>query len=104
MSTEVAAVPRSPDNLVRHELIGLPVTVAGAADEGMTGTSGQVVDETRQTLVIEQEGEEVQVPKEGTRFRFELDGETVAVEGDILVARPEERILKKFPRKWEYAD
>ncbi|MDY6761550.1 MAG: ribonuclease P protein component 1 [Candidatus Nanohaloarchaea archaeon] len=97
-------MPRNPENLVRHELIGLPVDVVSAADPGMEGASGQVVDETRQTLVVAQDGDEVQVPKEGARFRFELEDAEVAVDGDILVARPEERILKKFPRKWEYAD
>ncbi|MDY6766179.1 MAG: ribonuclease P protein component 1 [Candidatus Nanohaloarchaea archaeon] len=97
-------MPRTPENLVRHELIGLPVRVAATADDSMEETAGQVVDETRQTLVIEQDGEDVQVPKEGTVFMFEVEDAAVRVEGDILVARPEERILKKFPRKWEYAD
>ncbi|MCJ7478866.1 MAG: ribonuclease P protein component 1 [Candidatus Nanohaloarchaeota archaeon QJJ-7] len=95
---------RSVENLVRHELIGLDTEVLDSSDPGTEGIEGKVVDETRQTLVIDSGGEEKTVPKEDTRFRFRLEEAEIDVEGDILVARPEERILKKFPRKWEYTD
>jgi ribonuclease P protein subunit POP4 len=96
---------RTADNLVRHELIGLQVTVAETSDPAKADITGQVVDETRQTLVVATDDGEATVPKDTTVFRFTLDGgETVAVDGSLLVARPEERILKKFPRKWEYTD
>ncbi|MDY6769816.1 MAG: ribonuclease P protein component 1 [Candidatus Nanohaloarchaea archaeon] len=94
-------MPRTPENLVRHELIGLDVTLADAADPGRDGLSGQVVDETRETLVVDTGDGEAVVPKDEARFRFALDDAQVAVEGELLVARPEERILKKFPRKWD---
>ncbi|MDY6774303.1 MAG: ribonuclease P protein component 1, partial [Candidatus Nanohaloarchaea archaeon] len=95
-------MPRSPQNLVRHELIGLPAKVVESTDTGKEGIEGKVVDETRQILVIDERGKERRIPKEESRFRFELENDSVQVEGEILVARPEERILKKFPRKWEY--
>ncbi|MFB6265766.1 MAG: ribonuclease P protein component 1 [Candidatus Nanohaloarchaea archaeon] len=94
-------MPREPGNLVRHELIGLNVEVVGCSDPGKEGLKGEVVDETRKTLVIDS-GEEKTVPKDESVFRFELEDGEVDVDGSLLVARPEERILKKFPRKWEY--
>lgn len=103
-------MPRTPDNLVRHELIGLPVTVSKATDPDREDISGRVVDETRNTLVIETGDTETTVPKDESVFRFALEDEggedeiLVEIEGTLLVGRPEERILKKFPRKWEYTD
>ncbi len=101
-------MPRTPDNLVRHELIGLPVTVSTTTDPNKEDIRGRVVDETRNTLVIETGEREKTIPKNETVFRFTLedeDGEPVVeIDGTLLVGRPEERILKKFPRKWEYTD
>ncbi len=98
-------MPRTPENLVRHELIGLAVDVTTSTDPEKEGVTGTVVDETRGTLVVETPGgEEQTLPKAESRFRFELEDTAVGVDGDLLVGRPEERILKKFPRKWEYAD
>lgn len=94
---------RTPENLVRHELIGLDVEVADSTDTGRQGLEGRVVDETRGTLVVETADGERRVPKDEATFRFALEEAEVRVEGGLLVARPEERILKKFPRKWEYA-
>ncbi|MBI4021509.1 MAG: ribonuclease P protein component 1 [Candidatus Aenigmarchaeota archaeon] len=80
----------TPQNLVRHELIGLRVHVAAM--------HGQIVDETRNTLVIEAGGREKIIPKDGHRFTFTLpSGERIAVDGTVLVGRPEDRIKKKLP-------
>lgn len=96
-------MPRTPGNLVRHELIGLDVDVVDSSDPGLETVSGRVVDETRNTLVVATGEGERTVPKDVAAFRFALDDARVRVDGGLLVARPEERILKKFPRKWEYA-
>lgn len=102
-STEDA--PRSPrtvDNLPRHELIGLHATVSQADDAGKEGIAGTVVDETRNTLVIDTGNGERQVAKDEATFQFRLEEVEIRVDGDLLVGRPEERILKKLPRKWGY--
>lgn len=96
------SMPRTPENLVRHELIGLDVAVQDATDPTLDGMGGTVVDETRQTLVIATDTGEKRVAKDVARFSFALDQETVTIDGGLLVARPHERILKKLPRKWEY--
>ncbi|CCC41003.1 ribonuclease P protein component 1 [Haloquadratum walsbyi C23] len=43
----------TPETLTRHELIGLYIAVADAANPDLIGISGRVVDETMQTLHIE---------------------------------------------------
>ena len=84
---------RTAANLRKHELIGLEVAVLRAADPSLVGVQGHVVDETRNTLVVEAGGREKSVPKEGTLFRFQLQG-GVEVDGDEILYRPEDRVKK----------
>jgi len=90
----------TPKNLVYHELIGLKARVLESTNKSLEGLEGRVVDETRNTLTLEIRGKEKSLAKEQNIFSFALpQGEKVRVEGKLLVARPEDRIKKKF-RKW----
>jgi ribonuclease P protein subunit POP4 len=80
-------------NLRKHELIGLQVEVLRAPDPGQAHMAGRVVDETRNLLVIEAGGVERRIPKQGARFRFQIQG-GIEVEGDEIRFRPEDRIKK----------
>ncbi len=80
-------------NLRKHELIGLRVEVLQATDPSQRSLAGTVVDETRNLLVIEAGGVERRIPKQGSRFRFEVQG-GVEVEGDEIRFRPEDRVKK----------
>ena len=93
---------RTPANLVRHELVGLPVRVVTHDDPNMEGLEGEVVDETMKTLGILAEKGRVNVPKKGAEFLFQLEEEKISVDGDLLVGRPEDRVSKKLPGKWGY--
>ena len=91
---------RTPENLVRHELIGLKVKVVDSSNKKNIGISGKVVDETRNVIIIEKaKGKEVKLAKEYNVFVFVLDRKKVKIEGKLLVGRPEDRIKKKF-KKW----
>jgi len=90
----------TPQNLVRHELIGLKVKIEKSADSTQKSVSGMVVDETYNTFKIETKGKERVIPKGNSIFMFTLpNGMKVEVEGKILISRPEDRIKKKFD-KW----
>lgn len=90
----------APENLVRHELIGLEVLVEKSSNKKMEGLKGTVVDESRQILTIKTGNGEKKIPKDVCVFVFWLpDGKKVRVDGNILVSRPEDRIKKKL-RKW----
>ncbi len=78
--------------LTKHELIGLECRVVDATDRGMVGISGRVVDETRNMLVIQTRDGRKMVPKRGTRFVFRVDEQVLEVEGESILARPEDRI------------
>ncbi len=89
----------NPHNLVRHELIGLPVKITDSADRTLIGIKGIVIDETYNTLRIEVNKKEKVIPKAISTFVFKIpSGEKVQVDGKLLVNRPEDRIKKKFPR------
>lgn len=83
---------------MRQEFIGLPVEVVGGSHEGLKGIKGKVVDETRNTIKIEDdEGKEKIIPKKEAIFHFKLPDDTVVeIQGNIIVSRPEDRIKKRF--------
>ncbi|MFB6199881.1 MAG: ribonuclease P protein component 1, partial [Candidatus Nanohaloarchaea archaeon] len=91
----------TPENLPRHELIGLKAEVVECSDDNKEGISGEVMDETRDTLTIG--GKTVE--KENCVFLFELpSGKKVEMDGKLIAKRPEDRIDMKLPGKWEYVD
>jgi ribonuclease P protein subunit POP4 len=62
----------TPDSLIRHELNGLPVRVADAANADLVGISGRVVVETMKTFHVDDGSRVRQVPKKGSCFEFAL--------------------------------
>ena len=92
-------MPITKQNLLAHEWIGLNVTVDGSPDPSLRNLSGQVRDETKNTLLIETQTGRVQVAKSHTKLTAVLPtGEMVSVEGDLLRHRPEDRIKKRLDR------
>ena len=90
----------TPENLVRHELIGLEVLVEKSTNRSQENLSGKILDETRQTFTVKAESGEKQVVKDQCIFVFVLpSGKKVRVDGKVLVARPEDRIKKKL-KNW----
>ncbi len=93
-------MPITPQNLVRHELIGLAVKISKSTDSTQKGLKGKVVDESYKTLKIEaKEGKEKIIPKSNSIFIFTLPNAVkVEVNGKLLIGRPEDRIKKKIAR------
>ena len=89
-----------PENVLRHELIGLDVKIVSASNPSIRGTSGRVIDESRNMVTLSRKGKKISVPKNIATFRFKLaDGCVVDVDGSKLVARPENRLKTKI-RRW----
>jgi ribonuclease P protein subunit POP4 len=87
-------------NLVRHELIGLPVEIVDSSNKFQIGIEGRIVDETKNLLVIETKDELKKIQKKNSSFIFKIpSGKKVKVEGRMLIARPEDRIKIKV-KKW----
>lgn len=87
----------SPRNILRHELIGLDVLVARASNPAHVGLSGRIVDETRNTLLIQTGRGEKRIPKRLSVFRLRLpDGTTVDIDGSSIEMQPERRISMRI--------
>ncbi|MEM2123468.1 MAG: ribonuclease P protein component 1 [Candidatus Bathyarchaeia archaeon] len=91
----------NPKNLIHHELIGLEVEISSSKDPTHENVKGYIIDETRNTLLIEkQSGRRSRIPKATSTFTFKLpDGRKVLVNGKSILGRPEER-LKRRDRSW----
>lgn len=86
---------RTARNLPLHEFIGLGVEVVCSSCKRMVGTKGKIVDETKNTFLIEgDDGKERRVPKRTCTFRFRIGGKVVDVKGSRICYRPEERPKK----------
>jgi len=84
----------TPKNLIRHELIGLEVEVVNAKSVNQVGIKGNIVEETRNTLVVNTAKGEKKLLKNNVTLRFTLKDQMVDVDGERLVGKPEERIKK----------
>ncbi len=80
-------------NLLQHELIGLPVKVVQSLNASQENAEGEVIDETMRTLILGSDNSKRMIPKVGTTFRLTLtDGSKVDVHGEQLLRRPEDRV------------
>jgi len=93
-------MPIKPENILRHELIGLKALVARSANPLLTGMRGMIIDETRNTVRLSTRRGVKVIPKGVAVFRLALpDGSIVEVEGAKLVGKPQDRI-KPRARRW----
>ncbi|MCI5866641.1 MAG: ribonuclease P protein component 1 [Methanosphaera sp.] len=89
----------TPQNVFRHELIGLTVEVTDSNHKQNIGIKGKIIDETRNTIVVDTGSQEKQLIKDTVVFTLYLpENKKVSVDGKYIVARPEDRIKKKFKK------
>ncbi len=81
-------------NIVLNELIGLKVRVLRSLDKKQRGLSGTVIDETKNTLVIETGHGTKRLAKLPSAFRFYSGKESYDVDGYEINFRPVERTEK----------
>ncbi|MEA1930586.1 MAG: ribonuclease P protein component 1 [Euryarchaeota archaeon] len=74
-------MPRTPETLTRHELIGLPVRVVEAASADFVGIAGRIVGETMNTLVVSTDSGEKRVPKAESTFKIAVSEESIDNQG-----------------------
>ena len=72
------------------------LTVQASPDSGLIGLSGTVVDETRQTIAVDVEGQTKTLAK--NVIDFTLDNEDEVILGAMVCQRPEDRIHRNYRR------
>ena len=86
---------RTAENIIRHEIIGLAAKVVKANNSNNLKISGEIIDETKKTLTIEQKGTLKRIFKDQVTLQLTLPKQTVDVNGKLLLGRPWERLNKK---------
>lgn len=83
------------NQLVKDELIGLPVTITECTDDTITGENGMIIDETKNMFTIRMnDNKEKKIAKKNTIFEFQYQGDKIRINGSTLAYRPEDRIKK----------
>ena len=82
----------SPQNVIRHELIGLDVLVSGASNPLHRGICGRIIDETKNLVVIMTLTGVKRIPKMHTRFQLHFGSRIVEIDGSVMALAPEKRI------------
>lgn len=87
----------TPENICRHELIGLRASVERSTNLFQAGISGRIADETKNMLLIFSGKRLKAVQKKGAVFRIHLPDDTlIRVDGSVLVTQPEKRISMRI--------
>ncbi|MDH5702509.1 MAG: ribonuclease P protein subunit [Candidatus Bathyarchaeota archaeon] len=87
--------------IVQQELIGLNVKVVRSSHPGYVGIEGEVLDETRNTILILHKNKKKSVIKNTSVFDFTMqDGTLVEIDGKAIIGRPEVRVKKRVRRLW----
>jgi ribonuclease P protein subunit POP4 len=86
------------ERLLREGLIGAKVSITGSRNNDAIGFAGVVVDESRDMITIDCDGEKKRFIKDQQTFAFKINDLTITVEGNMLAGRPEERIKKWLTR------
>ena len=90
----------TPD-IVREEFIGTNGLVTRSLHAGYLGISGEVLSETKNTFMIQQQGKMKSIVKDQAVFQFQFsDGTVVEIDGKLLVGKPEDRLKKTVKRLW----
>ncbi len=86
---------RKLKDIPRTEFIGEKIEVVDASNKTLVGLSGKVIDETRDTIVIENDKEKTLLKKQIT-IKVTIKGKKYVIDGSLLQGRPEDRIKKKI--------
>ena len=92
----------TPQNLVRHELIGLEAKVAENLNGNCGVVCGVIADETKNMILMMSGGKKAWLAKDKVTLDISIpSGDVVRVSGRMISGRPEDRIRKKLPGKWK---
>ncbi|MHA1950990.1 MAG: ribonuclease P protein component 1 [Candidatus Thorarchaeota archaeon] len=91
----------TPQNLVKHELVGLSTHIVESKDPNHVSTKGTILGESRELIKIDTGKGTIAVSKNICVFDITLpDGTVVRIDGGLLRGRPEDRMKKRLNRSW----
>jgi len=81
-------------DILKHELIGLNIKVCDAKNKHLIGLEGKIIDETKNTLLIEGKDKRRRLVKSQVVLNIQFKGKMIMVNGKLLVNRPEDRVKR----------
>ena len=91
----------TPQNIVKHELVGLTTHVIESKDPNHVCRKGVILGESKEIIQISTEQGTIAVPKDICVFDMTLpDNTVVRIDGGLLMGRPEDRMKKRLNRSW----
>ncbi len=82
------------EQVTSDELIGRTVTIIECTDPSWVNQKGLIIDETKNTFLIEIQNKQKRIAKNTATFAFDYHGKKTIVKGSRLMYRSEERIKK----------
>lgn len=82
------------NRIVKEELIGKHVRIKECKDPTFTNISGIIIDETKNTFIIETKNKQKRIAKNSAIFEFEFKRKKMLIKGSRLIYRPEDRTKK----------
>ena len=73
-----------------HELIGMEIEVVKATNQSNLGIKGKIIDETKSSLKIEEDGKIKILLKKNITFKIQNTGQVI--DGKTITKQPEERL------------
>lgn len=83
----------------RHEIVGLTCKVIDAENKNLIGLQGKIIDETRNTIIIQTKDKTKVLLKEQVTLEFTNNDQKITINGKKLLKRPEERIKDETKSK-----
>jgi len=91
----------TPENILRHELVGLSTHIVESRDPTLSCTRGTILTESREMIHLDTERGVIKTPKGVCVFDMTLpNGTVVRIDGKMLIGRPEDRVKKRLDRRW----
>ncbi len=84
------------NDIIKHELIGLRTKVINSKNKANIGISGKIIDETKNTIIIERKGKKKRLFKNNIIIDVQLNKKIVRINGKLLLGRPKERVKTKW--------
>jgi ribonuclease P protein subunit POP4 len=81
-------------SFAKDEFIGLKVKIRDCSDPKWIGKSGQIINETKNTFLINIDNKEKTIAKNIAIFEFDINGKKISLDGSKIMFRPENRIKK----------
>jgi len=83
------------ENISLHEFIGLNVEIVKSSNPKIFGMKGQIVNETKNMLVLDTAKGQKSFPKANSTWKFSIKEKEILVDGSSLSKRPEDRLRIK---------